>query len=86
MTESEKTPESPADSGDEETEVLRAFEADINAGAFDKAGFHRAVQTKVYPLLASGFLSEQAFAQLVRKWAERSNPFDWSTRTYEHGA
>lgn len=84
MTESENTSEGQAASAAEEARILQAFEADINAGTLDKAGFHRAVQEKVYPLLASGFLSEPTFAHLVRKWADRSNPFDWSYRTYEH--
>lgn len=84
MPESEKEPVEQAETSAEAAQALQAFEADINGGVLDKAGFHREVQAKVYPLLASGFLSEQAFAQLVRKWAERTNPFDWSYRTYEH--
>jgi hypothetical protein len=62
--------------------VLKAFEQRIQTGDFDLGGFHRAVQSELYPLLGAGLLDPESFDRLVHLWAARNHPFDWPTRTF----
>lgn len=73
------------DAGPSPAEVsaaLSQFEARIEAGELPHGSFHRAVQSELYPLIASGHVEETALTRLVAKWAEKNHPFDWHARSY----
>lgn len=55
---------------------LAEFERRIDAGEFDRGGFHRFVQREIYPLLAEGALTEEEFARLVKRWSSRVDPYN----------
>ncbi len=61
--------------------IIETLEKQIEAGELDGGSFHRFVQKEIYPLLASGELSEWDFAELVVKWSRRNYPLGWQLVT-----
>lgn len=69
-------------SPDEVKRRIEEFEARLASGELAIGSFHLAVQSELYPLLASGDLDETEFTRLVSKWAEKNHPWDWHVRSY----
>lgn len=61
---------------------LASFESRIQAGEFDRGGFHLAVQQELFPLLGDGSVEPDRFNRLVTLWAMRSHPFDWTLKPF----